>query len=407
MVLNGVNNCTEKSMRAAYLWALAPWLLVACADDGGVTVTTVEDWHTEAEYEIGDQGQGDALFGTYLDLLPAPDGSRVYVLDSQASEVTIWTPDGELIKRLGRAGGGPGEFQMPSRLAFVPQGFYVKDMRRTTTFTLDGELVGTDAYPQGVEFHGFRVQIWDIFNDGSFAAMPLPAFLAGSSTSDPTEELPMLRIVADEGAWRADELARLSLQNWQASIEVEERERPIPLRQPWVAPDNFEVDHLNGSVVVKRALTTSPGLLEFIEISVAGDTLWARRIQLPPIPLTQGQIEAEVEEEAAMVAGLIGVANASPMLKSRIRAAWHIPEYWPVAREIRLMSNGEIWFESPGSQTPVWYAVAKGAPDGPIKRITVPESFQPLDVTTTHIWGVRRDELDVGYVTGLRLLPGQ
>ena len=28
------------------------------------------------------------------------------------------------------------------------------------------------------------------------------------------------------------------------------------------------------------------------------------------------------------------------------------------------------------------------------------------DVTATHVWGIRRDELDVGYVTGLRLVPG-
>ena len=32
---------------------------------------------------------------------------------------------------------------------------------------------------------------------------------------------------------------------------------------------------------------------------------------------------------------------------------------------------------------------------------------QPRDVTATHVWGIRRDELDVGYVTGLRLIPGQ
>ena len=72
-----------------------------------------------------------------------------------------------------------------------------------------------------------------------------------------------------------------------------------------------------------------------------------------------------------------------------------------------IMSNGEIWFESQGRDTPgVWYAVQKGADDGPIRRITVPESFQPRDVTATHVWGIRRDELDVGYVTGLRLVPG-
>ena len=156
-------------------------------------------------------------------------------------------------------------------------------------------------------------------------------------------------------------------------------------------------------MVVKRATAADPGLVELIEISTAGDTLWTRRIRLPAMPVTEEQIEAELEEWASILA-----ENPSPMLKSRIRAAWHIPEYWPAVRQIQLMSNGEIWFEPLGRETPdVWHAVRKRAGEGPIKRIAVPASFEPRDVTGTHVWGIRRDELDVGYVTGLRLLPGQ
>ncbi len=394
------------SRRATPPWALSALLLGGCADT--LRLTPIEDWATEAEFEIGDRVQGEALFGTFIDVLPAPDGSRVHVLDSQASEITIWAPDGDLIKRLGRAGEGPGEFRMPSRLTLVPQGFYVKDTRRITTFTHDGELVGTDTYPRGAEFQGLRVQIWDIFNDGSFAALPPPMAVDESSGSDAAETLKVVRVVDEGGAWRTEELAELDFRNWQAWIEFAGRSRPMPLSQPWVTPDHFQVDHLSGSVVVKRAPTASPGLMELIEVSTVGDTIWAREIQLPSIPLTEGQIEAEVEEVATWVAESMGDNSASVTLKSRIRAAWVIPEYWPVAREIHLMSNGEIWFEPLGLDSAgVWYAVRKGAVDGPIKRITVPESFQPLDVTATHVWGIRRDELDVGYVTGLRLLPVQ
>ena len=387
--------------------AIATVTLAACADDGGFTVTPAEDWATEAAYEIGDQIQDDAFFGPHVDVRAATDGSRVYVLDLQASEVTVWIPDGTLVRRMGRSGGGPGEFQGAGSLGLAETGFYVRDLRRITTFTPDGELIGTHPFPLEVAYRGFPAQIQDHFNDGSFAALPSPMVLDAAFTSDPAEDLPVLRVVEEGDAWRTEELALLDFRNWQTSFEVEGSSRPIPLMQPWVTPDHFAADHLNGSVVIKRGPATSPGLIELIELSTSGDTLWTRRIQLPPIPLAEEQIDAEVEEWAAMIAASMGDANASPMLKSSIRTAWHIPEYWPVAREIRLMSNGEIWFEPLGTQAPVWYAVAKGAPDGPIKRITVPESFQPLDVTATHVWGIRRDELDVGYVTGLRLLPVQ
>ncbi len=389
--------------RVPDFWAFAPWILVACADQGSGTFTQADDWHTVAEYEIGDRMEGEALFGFFIDVAPSADGSSVYVLDSDASEVTIWTPDGNLIRRLGRAGGGPGEFQRPSRLTLLPDGFYVRDDRRITTFAPDGELVGTDDYPRNVPFGGFPVQIWDSFGDGSFAALAAPAVLDEEMASGPTDDLPVLRILEEGGSWRPEVLAQLDFRNWQASVQVEGREFPTPFRQPWVTPDHFEVDHPDASVVVKRGFAARPGLIELVEISTASDTLWSRRIQLPPMPVTEEQIAAEVEEWAAMLA-----EDPSPMLKSRIRQAWHIPEYWPAVRQISLMSNGEIWFEPLGADTPgVWYAVRKGADEGSLRRITVPESFQPLDATATHVWGIRRDELDVGYVTGLRLLPGQ
>ena len=226
-------------------------------------------------------------------------------------------------------------------------------------------------------------------------------------TTTPVEDLAVLRVSEEGATWGVEALALLSLRNWQSSIPVEGSQHPFRLRQPWVTPDHFQIDHLNGSVLVGRSRTINPGVLELIEISVAGDTLWTRSIQLPPIPLRADQVEAELEQTAAMIAELSGDAAASPLLKSRIREAWIIPEHWPAVRETLLMSNGEIWFEPQGQDTPgVWYAVRKGAEQGPIRRVTVPESFQPRDVNATHVWGLRRDELDVGYVTGLLLVRG-
>ena len=188
--------------KATDLCVIAALLLAGCADDSAFTLTPTQDWATEAEYEIGDQVQGDEFFGPYLDIRAAADGSRIYVLDLQASEVTIWTPDGALVRRLGRAGGGPGEFQGPGRLGVAAGGFDVRDRLRITTFTLDGELTGTRPYPLEVAYRDFQVQVRNHFNDGSFAALPSPAFLGGSPTSDPTEDLPVLRIVEEGGAWR-------------------------------------------------------------------------------------------------------------------------------------------------------------------------------------------------------------
>ncbi len=73
-----------------------------------------------------------------------PRGLWVTVLDRRASEVTIGTPGGTLIRRVGREGEGPGEFTGPHDLVLFEDRFYVADERRFTSFTLDGgDVMGT------------------------------------------------------------------------------------------------------------------------------------------------------------------------------------------------------------------------------------------------------------------------
>ena len=391
------------------LAALAACLLAACANDSGdesLTLTPVADWTAEPEYEIGDQMEGDALFGRITSIRPAADGSRVYVLDIVASELTIWTPDGTLISRVGRRGEGPGEFSNPRSLFLFEDGFLVGDNRRYTTFTLDGEVVGTEIFPPpgfGIEslagYYGFAM-----FDDGSVVAVPPPPawWFDGSGPDEASWDLPVFRVSLDGGSWGRDTLGLLSFQNTMSSLATSRGKSPIV--QPWVPPDYLAMDPRNSSVVFNRRPTEHPGVLELIEVSTAGDTIWSRRIQLPPIPLTEKDIRAAVDEWATMFAGLAGDSTASPLLSRSVRDALIIPEYWPANRQITLMSNGEIWFQPAGHPDPgVWYAVRKGE-EGPIRRVVAPESFQPLDVNATHVWGIRRDELDVQYVAGMRLV---
>ncbi|MDE2678736.1 MAG: hypothetical protein OXI76_12625 [Gemmatimonadota bacterium] len=95
----------------------------------------------------------------------------------------------------------------------------------------------------------------------------------------------------------------------------------------------------------------------------------------------------------------------SPSRKRRIREALIVPDYWPAICGIRLMSNGEVWFvplAEDGSK--VWYTARRGRTEGSIRRIVLPDQFNPRDVNETHVWGERYDELGVRYVVGRRLV---
>ena len=393
------------------LATLAATVHVGCVDDFGgylPVLTPAEDWTAEPEYEFGDQLEGDALFGLITSVRTTADGSRIHVLDSGAEEVTIWTADGTLIQRVGRSGEGPGEFSNPYALTLLDDGFHVVDNRRVTTFAHGGAVTETVALPRGLELGHSPLLYLDVFPDGSHVAVPaFPwATVDGSPWGELVEAAPLLRISREAGSWEVDTLAMRNVRNTWLRFPVGGGRDPAVARHPWLVADFFAADPLNGTVVVGRAQTMPPGVLELIEISATGDTLWARRIQLPPIAVERQDIEEGLDRLAAGVAGQSGDTVPSPRLKRSVRDALIIPEHWAAARGIVLMSNGEIWFRPEGHENPeMWYSVQKGEERGTVRRIVVPESFRPRDVNATHVWGIRHDEMDVQYIAGLRLVP--
>ena len=387
-------------------------VMVGCADHmprNESEFTPVQDWVTEPHYEFGDAMEGDAVFGSVTDVNvhASAEMLRVYVLDGRSAEVTIWTADGTLIRRVGRDGPGPGEFQRPVDLAVLQDRFYVSDERRFTTFALDGEFLRTDLVPPSMSWRGFRLRHEALFADGSIVATPIVPvrIMAGSMGDDPVDVLPAVRVFREGSSWASDTLALVSFRNWVMPFRLSGEALPANFTQEWIVPDSFRPDPVSGSVIVARIGAVPPGTLELIEISLTGDTVWTRQVRLPPIPIGDDEVQAVVQQRAGIFASWRGDSIPSRFLRRRVRDAIVVPEAWPVTKGIRVMPNGEIWFRAAKSDVPgVWYAVRRVDGDGPIRRITLPEWFNPRDVTETHVWGERRDELGIEYVVGRRLI---
>lgn len=119
---------------------------VVVRNEGDGTWTAQSAWRLARVERIGDvEGDGPAVFGRIDDARLGPDGN-VYVLDSQAPAVKVFTPEGTFVRAIGRSGRGPGELTDPYSLAFDGQGrLWVADAGtgRYTVFTLGGELVRT------------------------------------------------------------------------------------------------------------------------------------------------------------------------------------------------------------------------------------------------------------------------
>ena len=85
------------------------------APPGGVEVVQLEEmWRAGGE-------DGDEIFGKIF-RADADEQGNVYLVDTQLSEVPVFSPDGERIKTLSREGEGPGETREPVDMLLLPDG---------------------------------------------------------------------------------------------------------------------------------------------------------------------------------------------------------------------------------------------------------------------------------------------
>ncbi len=82
--------------------------------DGEVTVELKELWRVGGDDE-------DIMFGVVAQLLH-DEQQNIYLLDGQLSEVLVFSPAGEHLRSLGRAGEGPGEFVNGTDMFWAPGG---------------------------------------------------------------------------------------------------------------------------------------------------------------------------------------------------------------------------------------------------------------------------------------------
>ncbi len=414
------------TIRAPQSWAASPILPArrttflalllssACADlpRAGPEGDARSEWLSEPDYEIGDAMRGDAAFGMVGQVRVGPDGERVFVLEPNRARVSVWTPDGTLLLDLGRAGEGPGDFMLPYRVHAWESGFYVRDQVRFTFFAYNGTLLRTVPNPPTlVSYQGFHIQAGAILGDDSFLGYPMiPAGVRlGLWGDDPMESVPVLRVWESDAGWSREPVAWMN--NRHATLAISFEDGLYVGGQPFGAADHYRLDRGAGTVVLARKSREhlAPGEAEFVEVGTGGDTIWRRRLRFDPLPLTRPMLDEAIDGEAE----IFGRDKSPEELGGRsprelVEDALHAPEYLPALDYFLLASTGRhIWLKSHerADTLRVWYSIERNDGESPPRRVLLPESVIFWDITDTHAWGVRRDELDINYVVGRRLVP--
>lgn len=355
---------------------------------------------------------GDGVFGWVGYVRVSPDGRRVFVLEPNQARVTVWTPGGRLLLDLGGAGEGPGDFMLPYRIHAWESGFYVRDQVRFSFFSYDGTLLRTVPNPPTlVSYQGFQIQVGAILEDGSFLGHPdIPASIElGLWGDDPIDSLPLLRVWESDAGWSREPVVWRNIRN--ATLHVPFDDGMLMAGQPFSDSDPYKLDRGAGTVVVARMRRDylGPGEVEFLETNAYGDTVWRRRLAFRPIRLARPMLEEAIDENAQLLKqeeneNLFGGRSA----REAVEDALYKPEYLSAGDAFLLASSGRhIWLRSHEQVDTlrVWYTIERNDSESPPRRVLLPESVLFWDMTDTHVWGIWKDELDISYVVGRRLVP--
>lgn len=354
----------------------------------------------------------------YLRVNPA-DG-RVFVLEAYDNRLSVWTPSGERLFSVGRAGEGPGDFAMPYRVHFEDSRFYVRDQTRFTYFSNSGTLMETVPNPPtSLGYQGFPLRIDALTADGSFLGRPsMGAHVElGLHGNDPIDSLPVFTIRETAGGWVRDVVYWRDIRNNDFALYYG-RWLTFP-GQPFSVADRYRLDPGAGTVLVARVADEQlgPGEAELIELSAVadgvrfvGDTAWHRRLAFEPIPLTPALVEAAIDrtlEWSVHVDEGEDTADVRESARGNIEESIHVPEYLPAVKSLLIASSGQVWLLSHETVDTlnVWYSLERGNGESPPRRVLLPDWLVLQDATDTHVWGVWRDELDINYVVGRRLVP--
>jgi hypothetical protein len=289
--------------------------------------------------EVGGEGEGGISLEPPPILAVAPDG-RVAVPQIGSAEVMVFSPDGDLLARLGGRGDDPGRFQHVSILGWRGDTLWVADqiLYRVTSFPPD-DRPRTHGQPGGPLHRArLRVPIPLLGVDWLTARRLSPR----TSGGEPIEEL-----LRTDSSWETlRPLVTVGERRPRVVVVLEDGGGVMTDLQPFSEHPRFALSPDGNGVVVVRpepdSASPSEGAYFVTRIDVHGDTLFhvRRRVERRPI-------------SAAARHAVIGHYASHPSLTDRlpteeerrdlVRGALLLPEHHPSVPEVVTATDGRTW----------------------------------------------------------------
>lgn len=380
-------------------------------------------------YRVGSfDGDVWETFGEIAGL--AFDGAgNLYILDRQASQVTVVDTEGSFVRTIGQPGEGPGEFRMPMAFTVMRNGrLVVADIghRSYQLFDTDGEfermvsMGGGDMIRLGAmaPHPGGNA----IISGGGGNVVAMRSGPGGGSSDPGTRPIDLVSLAGDVA--EVDPIALA----WQPPRDERPRELEgggMRLRMSMAGPRTFEPALLTGALPDGGVAYADSSTYRIKVVAADGAPMRVLTRPFQPRPVTPRMQEAEKERRLAELEagdgpqmrimtndGSGGGARAisqdaiQEMMRGQIDEMQFYPEL-PVLMDMRASWSGKLWAQRRGDQPmdpgPIDVVTPEGRYAGTFEAGTLemPAAFGPAGLTA---W-IERDEFDVPTVV-VKRLPG-
>jgi len=367
-----------------------------------------------------------SIFGVDVDR-----GGAVYVMEASVPEIRVYDTNGQVVRRIGRRGEGPGEFKSAPEFGVRGDTVWAVDRSivRITLFDRQGNVLSTgrtDGVAVPLPLGYGWVFPRSMRPDGKFVGwLSRVSYRRDDETGvEPTDSIPVPFVLFDAAAMVTDTLGwlgrpppRMWRPPWEddtsyETIDIAGRREEVP-RPPTTLP---WWNHLSdGHLTVETPLATSPedGVLAVTRIGASGDTVFSRRIHYRPV----GYSDIDLDSIAARAArgepgGMVGFIPGAPVpddwevAARALRYAMSFPDFQLPLEYPWVAQDESVWLRLrpvEGSGTATWVVLdPQGRPRG---QLELPSDLRLQWSRGDTLWASDPDELDVEWL--VRLVIGE
>lgn len=359
----------------------------------------------EEELRIGSVDDPDVGFSRIGDVAVDRDG-LVYVAETQDLRIRVYDAEGQRVLRtIGRAGQGPGEFGSISGLGLIGDTLWTTDFRLQRVTLMDplGEVLRTFQLPR-LELEPLpgvlMVLAPDAFRpDGSITASVVQMM---STSSPPTDSFSVPYVRLDTTGTIVDTLRYDRMAFARNTIEVGDREISVPDPPP-SSPLGINVG--DDRFVVDRPVATAPDGARFTVayVTASGDTTFRHEFQYRPRTFDSVVIDSLIHRRTAFLARQTNVDMDA--VRAALRQAIQLPTFQPPIADGQVAEDSVLWLqrEDDGTARRRWLLIA---PDGARRGILeVPRGAQLRWMRGDVVWASIPDEFDVPWLVRYRIVP--